>query len=552
MFLLQLVYMLGRIKHILKYFFYAIMALFFIGVIFILSPKVKAADSDHLVINEIYPVPDTKCNDVVSPNCKKEWVEIFNPTDSDVNLSSFALYDEAGNTKPLSGNIVAGDYYIYYNSSGWLNNSDEVVYLKSIRSLEISDIIDQAEYASCSSQKSLQRIPNGIDTDNDQTDFRILVPTPGEENILPTYSDQIIINEIVPHPATSSSDEFIELYNFGISDVDLSGWQIDDIAGGGSSPYTIPTGTIILVGKYLTFYNSIDHISLNDSGDSARLIDPNGDEKSATSYLSSDRGQSYSKFDSGWQWTTKPTPLAKNLLIVEVAAQDPDVQIIETDISSARNLPDEETVQVTGIISVTPGKLSSQYFYIQDDNSGIQIYNYNKDFPNLTQGDQIQVIGELGTTNNEKRIKISLASDIIILSTHPPPEAKKTTISEIGENLEGKYISVIGTVTKTSGNTFFIHGSGEIQVSIREGTDIEKPRMKVGDKVQIAGILSQYKDNYRILPITQNDVKIISSAKLAKSGPTPILALITSFIITWIISVLQQRKRKSLRRNFST
>ncbi|PIU24242.1 hypothetical protein COT12_02045, partial [Candidatus Berkelbacteria bacterium CG08_land_8_20_14_0_20_39_8] len=230
----------------------------------------------------------------------------------------------------------------------------------------------------------------------------------------------------------------------------------------------------------------------------------------------------------------------------------PDVQIIETDISSARNLPDEEAVQVTGIISVTPGKLSSQYFYIQDDNSGIQIYNYNKDFPNLTQGDQIQVIGELGTTNNEKRIKISLASDIIILSTHPPPEAKKTTISEIGENLEGKYISVIGTVTKTSGNTFFIHGSGEIQVSIREGTDIEKPRMKVGDKVQIAGILSQYKDNYRILPITQNDVKIISSAKLAKSGPTPILALITSFIITWIISVLQQRKRKSLRRNFST
>jgi len=523
--------------------FYAILALLFVSVIFIFSPKVKAADY-HLLINEIYSAPASG---------EKEWVELYNPTSTDVDLTDYSLKDGGVTAKNLSGTISHDGYFIFEVSSGWLNNSGETL---SLIYKPTSATIDQVNYGDWNDNqdhqplapslgKSLSRIPSGADTDNDKSDFRVLTPSKNTENLLPVYTNQIIINEIFPQPATTSGDEFIELYNLGSVDVDLSNWQLDDIAGSGSSPYTIPAGTIISASGYITFYNPVDHISLNDTGDWARLVDPNDDEKSSINYNSTNRGQSYSKFADNWQWTTTLTPGAENILTIEVITQDQDVPIIQTDIAGARNQPDGETVKLTGIVSVIPEKLSSQYFYIQDANSGIQIYNYNKSFPALSVGDQIQVIGTTGSINGERRLKTILISDIVILSTHPPPEPIKTTISEIAENYEGEYISVVGTVTKTSGDTFYIHGSGEIQVSIRGGTEIRKPTMRVGDRVQIAGILSQYGDSYRILPIIQSDVKIISSSGLANSGPDIVYIIIISTLLSWTTSAILLRRQKT-------
>lgn len=529
------------------------MALFFIGVIFVSAPKAKAAPAgDQVVINEICPKPDAG----------NAWIELYNPTNDNIDLSEYTIEDGTHKPKTLDGySILAKEYFVIDKSSpngfGFVLNtaSAELVILK-----KDTLIIDQVSYGKWDDPvydnnpdddppipgqgKSLSRIPNGSDTNTDNIDFRVLTPTMGTENKLLPYSDPVIINEIVPQPADGSLNEYIELFNSGSGPVNLSSWQIDDISSGGSSPYTIPDGTMIAAGGYLSFYNSIDHISLNDSGDWARLIDPNGDEKSSINYTSSKRGQSYSKFAGSWQWTTTLTPNVENILTVETVVADLDAPILQTDIAGARNQPDGETVQIIGIVSVAPGKLSTQYFYIQDGNSGIQIYNYNKDFPTLTVGDQVQITGEMGSISNERRLKISQLSDIIILSTHPPPEPTKTTISQVGESFEGQYISVIGTVTKTSGSTFYIHGSGEIQISIREGTGIKKPTMHVGDKVQIAGILSQYGDSYRILPIIQSDVRIISSSGLPNSGSSVLYTLIISAIFSWItLAILPKRRR---------
>jgi len=511
--------------------------------IFLISSKSFAA-SESIVINEIYPAPLSG---------EKEWVELYNPTDLDIDLANYSLKDGSVAAKNLTGTILAGDFFIFEVSSGWLNNSGETLSLVYKPDSTVSDQVTYGDWndnqdnqpLSPASGKSLSRIPNGSDSDNDKNDFRIVGTTKGLENLLPVYSDLILINEVAPQPATTSADEFIELYNSGSIDVDLSNWQLDDIADGGSSPYTIPAGTTIAAGSYLIFNNSVSHISLNDNGDWARLIDPNGDEKSAVNFTSTNRGQSYSKFADSWQWTTTLTLGMPNILSVDIIVADQDAPILQTDISGARNQPDGETVQVAGIVSVIPGKLSSQYFYIQDGSLGIQVYSYSKEFPALSVGDQIRVVGEMATINGERRIKILQLSDIVILEHHPPPEPIKTTISDIAENFEGQYIIVTGIVTKTSGNTFYIHGSGEIQVSIRTGTGIKKPSMHVGDKVQIAGILSQYGDSYRILPISQGDVRIITASGLPDTGPGVTLILIISLVSSWILSPVLKRKQRS-------
>jgi len=502
--------------------FVAILALGFIGAFFVSLPKVKASDN-HVVINEIYPAPLSSCDQGVDPDCVKEWVELYNPTNNIIDLADYVLSDGDGNTKTFSSSdtITSQKYFVLFTTTRWLNNNGDKIFLKLKNS---SSIIDQASFGDWpdgnsndnalkpANGQSISRIPNGQDTDIDADDFQIVPITKGGENILPplvVYSDEIIINEILPEPATGSDDEYIELFNTGENEVDLSDWRLDDSTAG--SEYVIPNGTKIASHQYLAFckdsnalYCDFNHkkIALNDtSSDYAVLIDPNGDIKyQVPAYQKAIRGRSYSKFGDIWEWTTEITPKGENIFREEIIMSDEDLFVPEIPISQARKLSSEETVKVTGTVSVLPGKLSSQYFYIEDEGGGIQIYSYHKVFPFLRLGDVVSALGELAEYKNEKRIKIVSESDIQIISSRSPPEAEKVKIDDLSEGLEGQYISVVGIVTKTSGNVFYIHGSGEIQVSIREGTGIKKPKMRVGDKVEVAGILSQYGDYYRILP----------------------------------------------------
>ena len=63
----------------------------------------------------------------------------------------------------------------------------------------------------------------------------------------PPLRARVVINEIHYHnvPKTEPA-EFIELYNSGATDVDLSAWQIS-----GGVIYTVPNGTTIGAGQYL-------------------------------------------------------------------------------------------------------------------------------------------------------------------------------------------------------------------------------------------------------------------------------------------------------------
>lgn len=226
------------------------------------------------------------------------------------------------------------------------------------------------------------------------------------------------------------------------------------------------------------------------------------------------------------------------------------------DIDDARELEDGEEVNVEGIVTVLPGVLSTQYFYIQDETGGIQIYCYGKTFPALQIGDRISVTGELSETNNERRIKYTGLENIVILFHTEPVIPQDIGISDIGESEEGELVKMVGIVTRTSGNTFYISdGQKEIKVIIKDKTGIVKPKMKKGDEAEITGIVSQYKDEYRILPIDQDDVIIVASDDLLPRAGTGGGVLIYFAIaiggeILWNIYQRAKKKRMILRIKF--
>ena len=129
------------------------------------------------------------------------------------------------------------------------------------------------------------------------------------------YSNDIIVTELYPKPDTGSNDEFIELYNQGNNSVNLKGWKLDDQSPGGSAEYIIDDDTIIEAHQYLAFLKSQTHISLNDTGDYARLIQPDGTVLDKTSnYDIANKGESFSLIDGMWRWSTRVTRNAQNIL----------------------------------------------------------------------------------------------------------------------------------------------------------------------------------------------------------------------------------------------
>jgi len=119
------------------------------------------------------------------------------------------------------------------------------------------------------------------------------------------YSDDIQMNELLPDPeGLDTEGEWIELFNSSDIDVDLAGWQLDDVADGGSSPYTFPVDSLISAQGYLSVLRQESGIALNNDGDSVRLLSPDSLVKDELTYTRARVGESYARQASGsWLWT---------------------------------------------------------------------------------------------------------------------------------------------------------------------------------------------------------------------------------------------------------
>ena len=91
--------------------------------------------SGNIVINEVElnPYGNDLHSDVY------EWVELYNPTEDDIDLSGWTLSTTHGKTVTvyLSGVIKSHGYYVYKRGKQWLDNEDESVVLKDPYGFEI-------------------------------------------------------------------------------------------------------------------------------------------------------------------------------------------------------------------------------------------------------------------------------------------------------------------------------------------------------------------------------------------------------------------------------
>ncbi len=272
-----------------------------------------------------------------------DWIEVYNNTDSPLDISGFGLTDElisaAKWTFPEGAVIPARGYLVVFCSGDptrgtmhtpfKLSASDDVI-LSNVS----GKVVDSITLKPVTSGYSLGR---GAE---DTTDWKEMLPSPGYPNTdegaaqylatLSASADQsigVFINEFMPSNASTligpdgAYCDWIELYNTTGAEVDLSGYGISDSP---TQPlkYTLPAGTKIAANSVLLIYctgretpDGSDKIEapfgLAAYSESVVFSTPAGKILDEYDYTRADTDISFARNPDGtgeWATTSQPTP----------------------------------------------------------------------------------------------------------------------------------------------------------------------------------------------------------------------------------------------------
>ncbi len=256
-----------------------------------------------------------------------EWIELMNTTEDDVYLNGWTLSDHGDVRISLSGTLPGYGFYLLERTddnviadvsahmlyTGSLKNSGETLVLLDSANREIDTANSDGggwPAGEDGSRRSMEQRGGSDRSGNWATHTGYhgyghdahgnrIQGTPGRPNSIlfttpvPTWiPGRIVINEVLIRPhydwegkgGVDTRDEFIELYNRGPRPVNIRGWWLDDIRDGCSKPHDLPSITID-PGGYTVFFRSWTHIALNDTGDTVRLLAPDGRLIDQISYL---------------------------------------------------------------------------------------------------------------------------------------------------------------------------------------------------------------------------------------------------------------------------
>ena len=274
---------------------------------------------------------------------RNDFIELFNPGVSPVSINGWSVQyaSDTGTSWQVTGlpniSLAAGQYFLIQMASGGANGSllpvpdvtgttsmgasaGKVVLVNSTTALSgngcpintgvVVDFVGYGTTADCreggattasnapapSNTTADIRNANGCnDTDQNNADFATGAPIPRNRNSIGficgvgTYTPtppNVVINEIAwAGTLASSDDEWIELYNSGGTDVDISGWRL--VAQDGAPDIIFPSGTTITAGSYFLLERAREQVTdvpsdfiffgaLDDTGEVLRLRRPDG------------------------------------------------------------------------------------------------------------------------------------------------------------------------------------------------------------------------------------------------------------------------------------
>lgn len=393
-------------------------------------------------------------------------------------------------------------------------------------------------------------------------DFAISAPI----YVAPAEGGRVIINEVLPAPGadhngdgqTNTDDEYIELINVGSAPLSLADYSLGDASSAtGGRRFTFGSDRFIGAGERLLLWHREIGLSLNDDADFVQLFDAEGTVLDHIAWEQRERGPSLSRVPDGgdWQNKTPPTPGQANRSYPPPdppkppKADDPPVDPADVGDPQSPNFGQATgppgsiaLAKVRGLYSVVefraqvvvpPGLFPSAIYVAEaalDANGapmpvaglGIQVYLNAGDFIPMQEGDWVLVRGGVVKSfRGELEIQIDEPGQAWPYEPGTPLAPLPTTVSAIGESLEGRLVTFTGFVTGWQGDSIFLGDPANpdapsIRVTVRSSLDWRRPYVQKGELFAVTGVVSQFgtaspwNDGYRVLVRFERDLVKLS------------------------------------------
>lgn len=528
----MIVYMFTSKPNLVHTILFVICVLFCFLILFPRFSYTYAAVLSGVYINEFLP----------QPSVGEEWVELYNPTSEVIDIGGWQIDDVEGGSTPYtisSGSLINPGQYRVFSFSAKLNNAGD-----SVRLLQNAVVIDEFIYTQSVVDQTWARniqgewelvsvVTKGFENTNttitpiptptviaEPTPFATPIPTSTptplleedqEMQIIFTTPQEVIAGEQFPVSLAMSNAEINKNYYLKVLIGQYEGSLYDGRTLGAdgqawlawnASWVQLPfIGTDGVGSGSGTFYAKVDEDAVGGDYkiqvrlhlfESTENIDSNIQSITAIQALQEEVEDSETG-DESLQNENETEQTSSELFLI----------------ADVKEMEDGESVMIEGVVISSFEELGSHTLYIEDESGGIKVVVKGEWGNELKRGKLIRLVGILKESFNERYLKVDQKGDITVLGEGDLPDPLELSTGMIGEDYEGQLVYINGEVVATSGNTFFIDdGSGEIKVYIKSTTGIDKPKMKTGYFAAIIGIVSQYKDEFRILPRFQDDVLV--------------------------------------------
>jgi len=187
-------------------------------------------------------------------------------------------------------------------------------------------------------------------------------------------------------------------------------------------------------------------------------------------------------------------------------------------IAEARSLPLGTIVTIDGSVTVPSGAFSSstfdQGFAIQDRTGGIYVSTPDNLGFDLRQ--QVRVTGKLADTVLPGLLVLVDVTEVKAHGSGPKVQPLPVATGDVGEDTEGKLVTITGTITQPVVNDlpfgfiiFINDGSGEVHSFVCASTGIDTSLLIPGLTVEVTGFSGQFADDFEVDPRIQDDIKIL-------------------------------------------
>lgn len=386
-------------------------------------------------------------------------------------------------------------------------------------------------YAAAGVYTAIVIVNDGIDSASDTAKITVTAapaatspnPSSPEEGNLITESPAssclgLHVSELYPNPPGVDNDEFIELMNDSDEEITTGSCAVFTSA---TRSYKIPPGTIIPRGTWLSLPKSQTHLTMNNGGTTVRLVDSDGTELDRAVYGTAREGLSWALNDNAWAWTAQPSPRQKNVMVAPAStAQKKSKKIAnkntvtkvepppqQVSLKEIQELDSADRVVIEGVVTVLRDVLGSTTSFVQTDDAGVSLTIPSGE-PSIQLGQKIQATGTVRLKNGRRYIAVA-ARGLKILSVAEAIVPPSLPTDDVGADQADQLVHVKGVVSLASGNRIEIDdGSGPVPIYIKSSTGIVRPKVKAGDTVDATGIVSVSTSGIRVLPRTQDDIRV--------------------------------------------